>query len=96
MKLTSYRQILEMGKQAVEKALIPVRIMQARKQGELEMMKIEEQTITLESKITELCTVYPIDYNRIIEKLDEHALLLRRKEQFAKIIAELFDDTDNG
>ena len=65
---------------------------QARKQGELEMMKIEEQIISMESKITELCTVHPLNYSSIIDKLDEHALLIRRKEQFEKIISELFDE----
>lgn len=88
--LTPYKKLLEMGKAAVEATLVPIRASQARKQGELKMMEIEEKLITIESKIQEESIKHPLQYEKIIELLDERGLLERRCEQFKKIIGELF------
>lgn len=90
LKLTPYRKLLVLSKEAVSAALAPVRARSAHKQAELEMLKIEESMANLESKITEACSKYPINFAEIIDKQDEFALLERRKAQFQTIIEEMF------
>jgi hypothetical protein len=89
-KLTAYKRLLTMGKEAVDATLAPVRAFSAKKKAELEMAKIDERIATLESELTVTCAEKDINFDRIIDKLDEIALAERRKEQFGKIIEEMF------
>ena len=92
MKLTPYKKLLTMAKEAVDATLAPVRTHAAKKQAELEMAKLDERIATLESELTSICSKKEIDFNSIINKLDEIALSERRKKQFEKIIGEMFPD----
>lgn len=94
MKLTSYKKILAMTKEAIDKTLVPIRARQAKQQGELEMMKIEEQILTLESEIQEITVKHPLNYDTLLNKLDKVALLERRKKQFGRVIKELFEEDE--
>ncbi len=90
MKLKTYKEYLEMTTEEIEERLAPIRAMQAKMQAELEIAKLDEKIITLESEITSLCTKNPIAYDRIINKQDEMQLVERRRNQFNKIIGQLF------
>lgn len=89
-KLTPYTKLLKMGKEAVDAALAPVRSHSAKKKAELEMAKLDERIATIESELTTACSEKDINFDKIIEKLDEIALAERRKGQFEKIIEEMF------
>lgn len=91
MKLIPYKKVLAMTKEAIDKALVPIRAAQAKQRGELEMMKIDEKIITFESEIQSITVKHPLDYDALLKKLDEVALLERRKRQFSKVIKELFE-----
>lgn len=90
MKLTPYQKLLTMGKEAVNAAMAPVRARAAHKQAELEVCRLEERIATMEQTVTEACSKNPVDFDRIIHSLDELALAERRKDQFGKIIEEMF------
>jgi len=90
MKLKTYKEYLKMTKEKIEETLAPIRAMQARKQAELEMAKLDEKIVTLKSEITTLCTQNPIPFDRIIYKQDEMKLAERRRKQFQEIIGQLF------
>lgn len=90
MKLTPYKKLLTMAKEAVDTALAPVRANAAKKQAELEMAKLDERIATLQSELTTVCSQRDVDFNKIIEKLDDIALAERRKAQFEKIVSEMF------
>lgn len=90
MKLKTYKEYLKMTKEKIEETLAPIRAMQARKQAELEMAKLDEKIVTLESEITTLCTQNPIPFDKIINKQDEMKLSERRRKQFKEIIDQLF------
>lgn len=92
MALPKYKDILRMTKEKIDEALAPVRSLQAKKQAELEMAKLDEKIITLESEITSLCTKNPIPFDTIIKKQDEMALSERKKKQFQLIIDQLFGE----
>ena len=92
VKLPSYAEILKKGKVLINASLAPIRAAQIKKQAELEKMKIEEKILTKETEVQGLCTEYPVDFDKVISKIDEIALLERRKKQFDKIIADMFPD----
>jgi hypothetical protein len=91
-KLTAYKKLLVMGKEAIDAALAPVRANSAKKKAELEVAKLEERVATLDTELTTLCSLQDINFDRIIDKLDEIALAERRMKQFTRIIEELFPD----
>ena len=84
MKLTPYKKILAMTKDAINASLAPIRALQAKSQAQLETSKLEEKKMTLQSEIEELCTKHPIPFESIISKLDELALAERKQKQFDK------------
>ena len=92
MKLTPYRKLLTMAKEAIDASLAPVRANAAKKQAELEMAKIDERIATLESEVTSICSQKDIDFDKIIDKLDDIALAERRKKQFKQIVSEMFPE----
>lgn len=92
MKLTPYKKLLTMAKEAVDTALAPVRARAAKKQAELETAKLDEKIATLESEITQECSKKDLDFEAIIRKMDDLALAERRKTQFEKITNELFPE----
>lgn len=90
MKLTPYAKLLTMTKEAVDKTLAPVRAKSQQLKAELEVAKLDERIATLEKSIDESCSQKDLNYDTIIDLLDDLALAERRKEQFDKIIVELF------
>lgn len=92
MKLTPYKKLLTMAKEAVDTALAPVRARAAKKQAELETAKLDEKIATLESEITQECSKKDLNFDTIIRKMDDLALAERRKAQFEKITSELFPE----
>jgi hypothetical protein len=92
MKLTAYSKLITMSKVAVDKALAPVRARSQKKKAELEVLKLEEAVTKIEQEVTELCSNQELDFNKIIDKLDEQELAQRRREQFEEVIKQLFPD----
>lgn len=92
MKLISYKEALNMGKKAISKALVPVKVNRARKQAELEMCKLDEKIASKEAAIQEACCADEINFASLIEQQDDLALLERKKAQYQKILDEMFPE----
>jgi uncharacterized coiled-coil protein SlyX len=93
MKLLPYKEILKYSKEKIQESLAPIRAMQAKKQAELEIAKLEEKIATQESEITEITSKHPLNFEKLLDALDELALTERRKEQFESIINDLFEES---
>ena len=94
MKLLSFREALKKTKAQIDELLIPIRVKQARLQGETELSQLDEKMLNCEIAMQELCVASPIDYKKIIAKLDEIALIERQRKQFKKIMSELFEEAE--
>ena len=92
MKLISFKAALAMTKQAIDDALIPIRVSQAKKQGEMEQLKIDEKLLSLQIELQQITVSSPINYDRLLDKIDEIDLLERRRKQFDDVISQLFSD----
>jgi alpha-N-acetylglucosamine transferase len=90
MKLLSYKEYLAMSKEKINETLAPVRAMKARKQAELKVAEMDEKTASQEARIQEYCTRQDLDFESILNALDELALMERRKGQLVKIIESMF------
>jgi hypothetical protein len=90
MKLPTYKHLLSMAKEKIQETLAPIRAHEMRKKAELEMAQIEGRLVEMQSQIQELCSAYPIDFSRLIDLMDEEALMQRRKKQFQTICEEMF------
>jgi len=90
MKLKPIAEILKLTKEGVDKALAPLRAVRIKAQASLEMAKIDEKIASVESETHEMCAQKEINFEQLIAKLDEAAILERRKKQYEKILGELF------
>lgn len=92
VSLLKYRDVLTLCKEKVKEAMAPLRAREMRKKAELEICKLESTIAEKEQKIQEHASQYPIDFDKLIDAIDELELTKRRKEQFEKIIEEMFGD----
>lgn len=92
MALIKYKEILTLAKDKVKEMMAPLRAMEMKKKAELEVAKIEGFLAEKEQKIQEFASTYPIDFDKLIEAIDDLELTKRRKEQFLKIIDEMFGE----
>lgn len=90
MKLKPFKEILKLSKEKLDEAMAPIRAHKVKTQAQLEMAKLDEKLVTLEAEVQEMCTKKEIDFDSLIRKLDEIAILERRKKQYTKIVDELF------
>ena len=94
MVLQSYQKLLAMGKEAVEAAKIPSRAKQTQKQGELEVLKLEEKIATLEAEVEAMQMQYPLEWGELIDKTDQLALVERRHKKLGEALSQLFPEND--
>lgn len=90
MKLKSYQETIALSKEKLDEALAAPRANRMKKKAEFEMAKIEEDIADKEAEVQELVTSKDIDFEELLNTLDEIALLERRKEQYANVIEQLF------
>jgi hypothetical protein len=92
MKLKPFSELVGMSKEKLAAALAPIRARKVRSQAELEMAKLDDEMVRLESEIQELCAKEDLSFPTLLDKLDKVALLERRKTQYAKVLGELFPE----
>jgi hypothetical protein len=79
-----------MAKEVVDAALVPVRVIKARRRLQFLMADVDDRIAEQETKIETICLKREIDFNTLAILQDELALMERRKRQFAKIMEEMF------
>lgn len=92
MSLMKYKDVLILCKDKIKEAMAPLRAREMKKKAELELCKIESQIAENEQKVQEYASQYPVDFDKLIDALDDLDLIKRRKEQFETIINEMFSE----
>lgn len=90
--LMKYKDVLALCKEKINEAKAPLRAREMRKKAELEVCKLESVLADREQKINELSSEYPIKFDKLLDAIDDLELTQRRKEQFEKVIGEMFGD----
>lgn len=88
--LMKYKDVLVLAKDKVKEVMAPLRAREMKKKAELEVCNLESEIAEKEQKIQEYASEYPVNFGKIIDAIDELELTQRRKDQFEKIIAEMF------
>ncbi len=94
MVLLPYKEVLAWSKDKIKEALVPIHAAQAKQQGQLESLKINEKIVSLEAEIQELQMQHPFPWDSFIDKMDALALLERRKGKFEQYIGQLFPEEE--
>lgn len=92
MKLKPFKELIALSKEKLDEAMAPIRARQVKSQAELEMAKLDASILTAETDVQESCAQKDIHLPSLINKLDNLALLERRKEQYGEIITQLFPE----
>jgi hypothetical protein len=92
MALMKYKDIIVLAKEKIKEAMAPLRAREMQKNAELEIARLEGKIAEKEQLIQELAAEYPIDFDKLINALDDLELTKRRMEQFGKIIEEMFGE----
>lgn len=92
MSIMKYKDVLVLCKDKVKEAMAPLRAREMRKKAELEVCKLESVIAEKEQKIQECASQYPIQFELLLDAIDDLELTNRRKDQFEKIIVEMFDE----
>lgn len=92
MKLKPFAELLGMTKEKVAQALAPMRARKVKAKAELEMAKLDERIVSIEAELQEECAKEDINFETLMKKLDEAALIERRQKQYKKVLAELFPE----
>lgn len=91
-KVKPFKDVLAMTKEKLDTALAPVRARGAKAKANLEVSKIEESMISLETEIHNMCAEKELDFIKITKKIDEYDLQERRLKQVQKLVADLFPE----
>lgn len=94
MQLRPFKELISLSKEKLNEAMAPIRARQVKSKAELEMAKLEADILTKETEIQEMCIEKDINLPRLLDKLDEIALLERRKRQYEKVLIQLFPETN--
>lgn len=90
MNLKPFKDLIAMSKEKLDEAMAPIRARQVKSKAELQLAELDAKILTKETEIQEMCSQRDIDLPKLIDKLDEVAIIERRKDQYAKVLAQLF------
>lgn len=90
MKLIPFAEIVGKSKEFVDEKMAPIRERQMKSQAEMEMAKIDADVLNKSIDIQDLCLEKTINFEKLINAIDEIDLLERRKKQYQRVISELF------
>ncbi len=94
MKLKPFMEIVGLSKEKLDEAMAPIRARQVRAKAECEKAKLDADILTKETSVHEICAQKDLDFGKLFERLDEIALLERRREQYDEVLEQLFPGTE--
>lgn len=89
-KLKTFKELVAMGKEGLDAALLPLRVEAARNRAQGEIIKLKEKLLGIETKINEECARKDIDFNKVGDLMDEYDLTERRLTQISDLVMALF------
>jgi hypothetical protein len=89
-KVKPFVEVVALSKEKLDEALAPIRARSAKAKAEMAQAKLEEEMVTLEREIHELCASKDINFDSIIGKIDRYELTERKCQQIDGLIGELF------
>lgn len=85
-----YKELIAKTKELIEKAQVPFKNAKTEKELELKIIEVESEIATQEFKVEEQKSKHPIDWNIIIDGIDELDLKKRKLKLLNQLQQELF------
>ena len=89
-QLMKFEDLLKMSKEAIDATLAPVRARSVKAKFESKCAELDERRIKLEMTVVELASHKDIDVDKMLDTMDDIALLERRIAQIETVRAQLF------
>jgi hypothetical protein len=90
--MSLYKDLLSKGKEAVAALELPFKVKKEHKNLEMKILELEQQIAKDELTIQEQQSASPIDWNKLIDAIDNKALNDRKLAQLQQLEKELFND----
>jgi signal transduction histidine kinase len=90
MKLIPFAEIIAATEEKMNELLAGPRARKVKSQAETKMADLDTELVTLEMDAQELLKTKEINFDKLFEILDNHALVQRRKEQYVDVLSQLF------
>lgn len=90
MKLRPFKELIGLSKEKLDEAMAPNRARMVQAKAELEKVKLEQDILTKETAVQEMCAQKDLDFPRLMDRLDEIELLERKLSQYSEVLAQLF------
>ncbi len=89
-QVKSFKEVLALTKEKLDEALAPIRAKAAEAKANLEIAKLEEKLLGLESEIHKLCAEKELNFDTITAKMDSYELSERKLNQIKTLVKNLF------
>lgn len=87
-----FKELIALSKEKLDEALAPVRARAAKAKANLEVAKLDEKMMSLESDIHKMCAEKDLNFDKIVDKIDEYDLAERRRNQVEKLVTQMFPE----
>lgn len=91
-KLKTFKELVSLGKEGLDAALLPLRVDAARNRAQGEAIKLKEKLFSLETRINEECAKKDIDFNKVGDLMDDYDMAERRLKQINDLVSALFPE----
>ena len=88
--MMKYEDLLKLGKEALDLIKIPFEVRKARKDLEKEIINIEQQIAEKDATINDAKSSRPFGLDKVLDAIDDKALLERKLGQVNELLVELF------
>lgn len=90
--MSLYKDLLKLGKDAIAELELPFKVKKEQKNLELKILELEQQLAKDELTIQEQKTKNPIDWDKLIDAIDNKAINDRKLTQLEELQKELFTE----
>ena len=88
--MSLYKDLLKLGKDAIAEIELPFKVKKEQKNLEMKILELEQQLAKDELTIQEEKTKCPVNWNALIDAIDNKAINERRLRQLEELENELF------
>lgn len=89
----TYKELIKMGKDAIEAAQVPFKVKAEQKKLELKMLEEESKIASLELEVQKLKGANPINWDSLLNAIDKVELAKRVFKKLELLNEELFAET---
>ncbi len=88
--MSLYKDLISKGKEAIAAIELPFKVKKEQKNLEMKILELEQSIAKDELTIQEQKSAHPVEWNKLIDAIDQLALNERKLQQLQDLNIELF------